>query len=189
MKNPSPYIKLYLTVAIATVIFVALALGIVLPLLQKINLITAQYIDTKQQIVNIEKKRSQITLIEKEYDSIKYSVDKIDATLADQANFLDALIKLENLAESTGNKHSITILEEAKSKKEPMANVATSKYLFFRIVLQGSFENVMSFINNLENADFYNKIEKIEAVKEVKTTAQGIEEDVKATMEVKIYTK
>lgn len=183
MNHLKPQIKLYITIAIAIIIFSGISIGVVLPLIKKINSQVSRYTETKQQIVDIEKKRSQIAATEKEYEAIKDSILQIDSALTDQANFLDALMKLEKLAEDTGNKHEISVIDQSKK------DVSTLKSLSFRITLRGPFANIMNFINNFENAQFYGKIEKIEMAKEDRVVNQILVEEVKAVMEIKIYTK
>lgn len=179
----TPQIKLYITIAIIIVIFITTIIGAVLPLVKKIGDISGQYLNTEQQIVNAVEKRNQIFKIEQEFNEIKDSISKINSSLTDSSKFLDVLIKLEQLAESQGNRHEISILEPQKKDSSQF------KHLFFRIILIGSFNSVMNFINQLENANFYGKIEKIEITK----TPQNIQEanpaeDIKATLEVKIFT-
>lgn len=179
----TPQIKLYITIAIIVAIFIAIIIGTILPLIKKIDDIAKQYLNTSQQIVDAVEKRNQISKIEQEFNEIKDSIFKINSSLADSSKFLDVLIKLEQLAESQGNRHEISILEAPKKDSSQF------KYLFFRIILKGSFNSVMNFINQLENADFYSKIEKIEITK----PSQNVQEatpagDIKATLEVKIFT-
>lgn len=183
MNRLTPQIKLYITIAIFISLFVGISISVILPLIKKINSKTQQYTDTKQQIVNIETKRNQISVIEKEYDLIKDSISQIDSALIEQTDFLDALMKLEKLAEETGNRHEISIIDQSKK------DASALKSLSFRITLRGSFANTMTFINNLENASFYSKIEKLEMAKEDRVVNQILIEEVKSTIEIKIYAK
>lgn len=184
MKQIPPQIKLYITIAIAMAIFIPLTIGVVMPLTKKIDATTAEFLNTKQQIVNIGEKRNQVAIIEGEFDIIKDSINKIDSALTDQSDFLTALIGLEKIAESAGNRHEISIVEPPKTAD-------ALKFLYFRIILSGTFPSIMNFINNLENAQFYSAIEKIEFAKMDKSQL-GIRptaENMKAIIEIKIYTK
>lgn len=181
--------KLYITIPAIILIFIVTIFGVIRPLVKKIDSLSAEYLDTRQKITDTEAKRNQFAKMEKEYDKIKDRVAKIDFSLIDPEKFLDIVIQLEQAAENAGNRHEITILEI--SKKETSSQL---KYLPFRIVLYGTFQNALNFINNLENAGFYNKIEKIEMVKLESVTsqqlAQGAKEgDIKTTMEIKIFTR
>lgn len=190
MKYYSPKIKLYITIAVIVFIFLGLFLGGILPLINKINLLSSQYIVTKQQIINIEEKRNQIYKLETEYNQIKDSIEKINGSLIDPSKFLDTIIKLEQMAEQTHNRHDITIIEQDANPKK---NIPPQKYLAFRIILIGSFKDSINFINTLENSNFYSRIDKVEMVKadtlpNPDPTQIIKETDIKTTLEVKIFT-
>lgn len=190
MKNLSPKTKLYLTAGASAAIFALMISFITLPLINKISATSQEYLDIKQQIANIEENRNQIAKLEKEYDTIKEGISKIDATLANPSDFLNTIIKLEQIGEKTGNKYKISVIDESSAKK----SAEPKQYLPFRVVLYGDFAGAMDFINKLENADFYANIEKVEMSKLDKLTldqaSEGIKEgDIKTIMEIRIFTK
>lgn len=194
MKSASIKTKLYVTLIASVSIFIALGAGVVFPLIKKISAISEEFTNTKQQIANIGEKRSQILKLEKEYDAIKDSVSSINNALADSSNFLSVLVKLEQMAGQTGNKYEISIIEDNVSAKKTEQASEPKKYLAFKTTIYGSFASSMSFINNLENYDFYANIEKIEMVKLDKLTLDQIslgakEGDIKTSMEIKIFTQ
>lgn len=190
MSRYSPKTKLYVTIVAIILIFLGLIGGAILPLINKINSLSSQYTNTKQQIVNIEEKRNQISKIETEYNQIKDSIDKINNSLIDPTKFLDTIIKLEQMAEQTDNRHDITIIEQdPKAKKSG----AQPKFLAFRVILIGSFQNSMNFMNTLENSNFYSRIDKVELAKANTLPnpdpSQTIKEtDIRTILEVKIFT-
>lgn len=191
MNRYSPKTKLYATIIIIILIFIGLFAGAILPLINKINSLSLQYTDTRQQIVDIEEKRNQISKVETEYDQIKDSINKINNSLIDPAKFLDTIIKLEQMAEQTDNRHDITIIEQ--DPKTIKKNITQPKFLAFRVILIGSFQDSVNFINTLENADFYSRIDKVEIAKANTLPNpdpnQAIREtDVKTILEVKIFT-
>lgn len=190
MSNLSPKTKLYLTAGIIVALFAALFLFIALPLIGKISATSQEYLDIKQQIANIEENRNQIMKLEKEYDAIKEKISKIDATLANPSDFLNTIIKLEQIGEKTGNKYKISVIDEPAAKK----SAEPKQYLPFRVILYGDFAGAMDFINKLENADFYANIEKMEMSKLDKLTldqaSEGVKEgDIRTIMEIRIFTK
>jgi len=190
MRHYSPKTKLYATIAIVVFIFLSLLLGGVLPLINKIHSLSSQYVDTKQQIINIEDKRNKISTVENEYRQIKDSVGKINGSLIDPEKFLDVIIKLEQMAEQTHNRHDIVIIDQdSKSKKSG----SQLKYLALRIALIGSFQDSIDFMNTLENSNFYSRIDKVEMVKASTLSSPNQtqitkEADIKTTLEVKIFT-
>ncbi len=132
--------------------------------------------------------------LEKEYKTIKDSVSLIDKALADSSDFLDILVRLEEIAGQTGNKYEISIAEDTAPAKKSEQSAEQKKYLIFKTIIYGSFANSMSFINRLENADFYASIDKIEMTKLDKLTMDQIalgakEGNIKTSMEIKIFTK
>lgn len=190
MNHYSSGTKLYATVTIVVLFFLSLFLGGVFPLVNKINSLSSQYIDTKQQIINIEDKRNKISTVENEYNQIKDSIGKINNSLIDPAKFLDVIIRLEQMAEQTHNMHDIVIIEQdGKSKKSG----SQLKYLAFRITLIGSFQDSINFMNTLENSNFYSKIDKVEMIKantisNPDPTQITKEANIKTTLEAKIFT-
>lgn len=190
MNRYSPKTKLYITTAMIALIFLGLIGGAILPLINKISYLSSQYTDTKQQIINIAEKRNQISKIETEYNQIKDSIEKINNSLVDPIKFLDIIIKLEQMAERTNNRHDITIIEQdSRAKKDN----SQAKFLAFRVVLIGSFQDSINFMNTLENSSFYARIDKVEMVKASTLPNpdpnQTIKEtDIKTTLEVKVFT-
>lgn len=190
MKNLLPRTKLYLTASAAIILFIALFFFAALPILNKISSTSQEYLEIKQQTSNIEENRNQIIKLEKEYGAIKNDISQIDAALANPSDFLNIVIKLEQISEKTGNKYRISIIDDTTTKK-----IGEQKqYLPFRVVLYGNFAGAMDFINKLENADFYAGIEKIEMSKLEKLTLDQISEgakegDIRTIMEIKVFTK
>lgn len=194
MKINSPKANLYITLFIVIIILLALILGTIFPLIKKISAISEKFSDTKQQIINIEEKRGQILKLEKEFETIKDSLSSIDKALVDSSDFLNILVRLEEIAGQTGNKYEIAITEDVATQKKPEQSTEQKKYLIFKTVIYGSFTNSANFINRLENADFYANIEKIEIIKLDKLTIDQIaigakEGDLKTSMEIKIFTR
>lgn len=190
MKNLPPKTKLYLTAGTAVAFFAVLFFFIALPLINKISSASQEYIEIKQQISNIEENRNQIIKLEKEYSAIKNDISQIDAALANPSDFLNIIIKLEQISEKTGNKYKISIIDDTTAKKTS----EQKQYLPFRVVLYGDFAGAMDFINKLENADFYAGIEKIEMSKLERLTldqmSEGAKEgDIRTIMEIKVFTK
>lgn len=196
MNKITPQIKLYITMTIIAIILITVFFGAVIPIINKTDSLKEEYLSIKQQIADTRERRNQVEKVEKEFETIKNSIIKIDMALADSSKFLDTIIKLEQLAEKTENRHNITIIEEPKYQKGAKeATPPSFKNIPFKIILYGTFENAMKFINDLENAQFYSKIEKIEMSKMDKLTTEDLknngaqEGDIKTTMDIKIYTK
>lgn len=194
MKSTSLKTKLYITLIVSTSTFIALGVGIIFPLIKKISAISEEFTNTRQQIADIGEKRSQILKLEKEYGAIKDSVSSINSALADSSDFLSTLVKLEQMAGQAGNKYEISIIEDSAAAKKTEQAAEPKKYLAFKTNIYGSFANSISFVNNLESADFYASIEKIEMVKLDKLTLDQIslgakEGDIKTSMEIKIFTR
>lgn len=196
MNKITPQIKLYITMVIIAIILIAVFFSVVIPVINKTNSLKEEYLSIKQQIADTRERRNQVEKVEKEFETIKNSIIKIDMALADSSKFLDTIIKLEQLAEKTENRHNITITEEPKYQKGAKEMASPSfKNISFKIILYGTFENAMKFINDLENSQFYSKIEKIEMSKMEKLAIEDLknngaqEGDIKTTMDIKIYTK
>lgn len=188
MKISNPKTNFYLTVAIIIFAIFGIILGGGGSIIWKIKTSSEKILEIKQQIANAEAKRDNTIKLEKEFEIIKKNLAQINKTLKDPSRFLEIIIELEKLAEQNGNKHQITIVEETKKAKTP----SSAKYLLFRINLFGSFNNAMNFISDLENADFYSQIGKIEMSKMDKLTPEQIAEgaqigDIETIMEVKIF--
>lgn len=195
MNKITPQIKLYITMAIIASILIAVFFGAVIPIINKTDSLKEEYLSIKQQIADTRERRNQVEKVEKEFETIKNSIIKIDMALADSSKFLDTIIKLEQLAEKTESRHNI-IIEEPKYQKGAKEAVSPLfKNISFKIILYGTFENAIKFINDLENAQFYGKIEKIEMSKMEKLTMEDLknngaqEGDIKTTMDIKIYAK
>lgn len=121
----------------------------------EIQKMIARHEDKIKKISEIDRMRQQYKLIEGSAKDIGviFSSDKV----------VEVIEKIEKMAEETGNKISIEIDEIKKDEKKSTDNKkqnnvlqpAVENYITMRIKLEGSFRNLVEFVNKVEKFDYY----------------------------------
>jgi hypothetical protein len=100
--------------------------------------------------------------------------------ILDENSEVDFIKKLESLAENTGNRINLKILEgekkdtapavkgaKEKSGEEIKKNLASDKYIIIQINLEGDYMKLLNFIHKLETFNYYANIVSIDVVKSI----------------------
>jgi len=107
--------------------------------------------------------------------------------IVDSSQEVDFIEKLETLAEETGNKIELKILENytdqdvskkpaaGKDKNETdeiRASLPYGKYLVVQVILEGSYDNFLNFIYKLENFNYFVNVLSVSLGKEARENTQ-----------------
>jgi hypothetical protein len=107
--------------------------------------------------------------------------------IVDSSREVDFIEKLETLAEETGNKIELKILEnytDQNASKSPAvskgkniadeirASLPYGKYLVVQVSLEGNYDNFLNFIYKLENFDYYVNVLSISLGKQAQENTQ-----------------
>lgn len=139
----------------------------------------------------MKKKLVEIPKIKEQYQKIKSDENKLDVLLSNEET-VSLIEKLEKLAQSTENKIKIAITEtnpnsrdviiakknETKAKTEVgkkttsiVEDLPSKDYLQIKITLNGKYNNVIKFMNKLENMQNYSDILSFQIKRSEESTA------------------
>jgi hypothetical protein len=148
-------------------------------------------IESQSYLLELEKKKEKISEAFLEYNASKDSIDTLNSALLSNDQDLNLVILIENTAKANMLNHEIMINDvRNKRSKDP-------RDINFQVNLSGSFLGVMNFIKYMEEAPYYLNIKNIsldrvssdlEAGGRGKLTFPLKENDVRASLIIKVYT-
>ena len=129
----------------------------------------------KEKISKLPSFKSQFEMITNEEEKVKIGVSK--------DNVVALLEKIEKISGETGNRVKIEIEntqdqnkkdvskskekeDDVKEEKKILENLPLDRFIKINIVLTGSYQNLISFLNKIENADYYSDIISIKISKD-----------------------
>lgn len=125
-----------------------------------------------------EKRIGKLDQIEKDFNEYNAKKDQVGKLLG-EGEEVDFIRNIESLADETGNKVSLEIIEkegqgEGKSQSsakkkdsgadndsEVLGKLAEEDALVFQINLEGDYQSLIKFLNKIENMDYYSTISSI----------------------------
>jgi hypothetical protein len=158
-----------LILGLPILIFAAVFL-LIIPQKEKIN---KQAEDVQKMIADHEareKKISELERMRQQYDLIKIN-DGNMGVLFSSDRVVEVIEKLEKIAQESENIIFIEIEDEAKKtaikttekdKNEEILRPLSEDYIKMNIRLEGSYRNLVEFINKIENADYYADISSVQ---------------------------
>ena len=110
------------------------------------------------------KKLTELPKMQQQFEFVSEKKSAIDVLLA-QDDAVLLIEKLEKLAESTGNKISITIPELQKKKtttkkeeKTILDTLPNDNFLLMDLMVSGNYQTVVSFMEKLESMEYLNDV-------------------------------
>lgn len=180
--------KIYLTLAISMVIIVVLLLLLICPLVDKIKALSAELKDRNDIVSSYEAKSSDyLNWLRDEHTGLESGISKIDKSFVAPERAIDFILTVEQIAALTSNYQEIKEISSAEEKN----------ILSFQISLWGTFPNLIKFLAQLENIDYFIDSSSLQTTRieerNLNTLAdKGITVsagDVKGILEIKIYAK
>ena len=124
-------------------------------LTSKIISSSAQLTEEKGVLEVTQKNWEQITRSQKETQSIKSELAKIDEAFVSKNEPIEFIDLLENLAQKTNNLFGIELMTLGADPKK------SENALLFQIRLTGNFSNLMHFLNYLENMKYQAQVQTL----------------------------
>ena len=146
MMNGTSYKKKSVTAAVFVVASLAILGGGGWFLTSQIISSSAQLTEQKGMLEATQINWDQITRSQKELQSIKPELARIDEAFVPKDQPIEFINLLESLAQRTHNLFEISLTTGDVKKKEDG--------LFFQVRLTGSFSNLMHFLNYLQNMKY-----------------------------------
>ena len=137
---------------------------------------SAQLTEKKGMLEATQKNWGQITHSQKELQSIKPELVKIDEAFVPEDQPIEFINLLESLAQRTNNLFEISLTQVSDPKKKEDG-------LFFQVRLTGSFSNLILFLNYLQNMKYRIQVRSLNinaygggvaSIKEVEVPANSV---------------
>jgi len=170
------------SLGIALVVLILFILLVVLPLVGKIKQLAQEYLVNQEILTKLDQREYLFKDWEKDYQEKQDQLLMIEKIFLSQEEVVSFISTLEDVAQQTGNVFEIKKAQSYTSPVEENGEI----FLSLQISLQGSFNNLLLFLANLENSPYppYRllEIDKL-SVSQLK---QG---DLNTTLEVKVFTQ
>ncbi len=178
MKN-----NIYITVIIFTVIALALALGLVLPLFLSIKGDSENLILMKNTAVSLTTQNDIIENFKKKYEEYKPNLEKADHLFPDSKNPIDVIEFLEKTAKNSGINLRTTLSLSSGKKNQSVMN--------FQLSSNSTYSKIVDFSEKLENGPYLIEIENITMRNSDTDTSQKKHpsENIDATFSIQVYAK
>ncbi len=186
MINPKR--KIFFTSALFIFLILGTIFCLVAPLFSTITKDSSEYLSQKEKLISVEKKKGELTNIEKTYADTEPNWAKIEAIFVKAEEPVGFIDFLERAAQQLNLSIQISLANK-ETEKKPWPG------MYFQIKTAGSFSNFMKFLENLESAPYLIEVENMD-IKGVSGTQAGLGTlkslktgDAQVTLDVKVYTK
>lgn len=174
MKNLSAKQKIYLIIGIIILIFGLLIFFVAKPLLSKINEIGSKFKQTRETVFLLQQKRNDVQDLEKYHSDFKEPGERIEKVFLSTSaeSVLDFFALLDDISKKINVNIDVGNPEE---KNDKFSKISSS------LMVTGSLENTIRFLEALENLPYFLEIKQ----SEMKFTGQ--ENLVKTRLVIVIY--
>lgn len=180
--------KIYLTLIISAIIIIALLLLLVSPLVGKIKSLSADLIEKKSMIFSYQERGGEyLETLRGEYTELEPKILEINSSFANPEKAIDFILTMERVAFLTNNYQEIKEVSSTKGE-----NV-----LSFQISLWGSFPNLIKFLTQIENMNYFVDSNSLQITRIDEKELKGLSDkeiavsagDIKSIINIKTYTK
>lgn len=180
--------KIYLTLVILIVVIIVLLLLLICPLVDKIKALSAELRDRNDIVSSYKAKSSDyLNWLRDEYTGLESEISKIDKSFIASEKAIDFILAVEQVAVLTSNYQEIKEISSPEEKD----------ILSFQIFLWGTFPNLIKFLAQLENMDYFVDSSSLQITRIEKRDLRTLSErgiDVSAgntrtVLDIKVYTR
>lgn len=171
--------KIYITSITSAIIIIALILILVTPPVKKIKSLSANLVEKKSLTSTYEKRGGDyLKNLKNKYIELEPQISKINKSFIDSGRVIDFILAVEKAAALTNNYLEI---KEISS---------------FQISLWGSFSNLIKFLAQLENMDYFVDSDSLQITKIGEKSLKDLIDkgiivstgDIKSVINIKTYT-
>jgi len=179
--------KTYLALVVSAIIVIALLVFLIGPLVSKIKLISSILKEKKSAITSLEERSGDyLKFIQNKYNELEQKISKINNSFNDPEKAVDFIVAVEKIAVLTNNYQQIR--ETSSTEKNVLS---------FQISLWGSFPNLIEFLAQLENMNYFvdsaslqiTRIDERELTSLIEKKVRVSDGDVKSVINIKTYAK
>lgn len=164
--------KIYTILSIFALVSLLLAVFFIYPLLKGIEKNSDDLVSAKNNMVALDSQISETEKFQKNYESYKPDLEKIDQLFVDQNNPVSFFEFLEKTADSSKITSQISLQSSSKNSQP---------FILFQFSSKGNFSDMLDFIKKIENGPYLIEIESL--------TIQNSQDKAEATFSIKVFTK
>ena|SRR3989344_6710009 len=176
--------KFYLHIAISILVLGCLAFGSSV-VFGMVKTESGKLTSQKVELIQIQEKRTKIFEASQEYERIKESIEKLNSSILLENEELKFIVFIESISKQNRVNYDLNISN------------TTDSNIVFQVNAAGAFNDMLSFIKQIENSPYYANIENISMTK-AKSSVGGAEfkgklnyplgpNDVKTSLIIKVY--
>lgn len=156
--------KLVIISSVSIIILTLFVLFIIKPVILKLENLSGTILGKKAELESLTQEKTVLPRQEKELGNLKDELPKILRAIPTQDEVINFIIDLEQIAHKNNITQSINIKEgtaKAEKKEEEL------KGSVFKLTLAGSFPDIINYIINLENLEYYAGINSLNITHQV----------------------
>lgn len=182
--------KIYISLIVSTITILSLILILTIPLIKEIKSLSANFVEKQNLEFSYETRAGDyLKNLKNNYSGLEPQISKINKSFVDSERVIDFIVAVEQAAALTNN------YQEIRETSAPATE--QNNTLFFQVSLWGSFSNLIKFLVQLENLDYFVdssalQITRIDERELKSLTDKGIMAsagDVRSIINIKTYTK
>lgn len=187
--------RIYLTIGITLAIVILLLLLLILPMVNKIKELSAGFVEKSNLLASYkEKSGDYFAGLKSEYADTESRIAEINKYFVNPEKAIDFIMAVEQIAVKTNNYQEI---REINPPASPAGGPEENNALLFQVSLWGSFPNLVKFLAQLENMNYFVdsnslQVSKIEQRDLTRLKDRGIEVltgDIGSVINIKAYTR
>jgi len=168
--------KIYISIGAFIGVHLLLIVLVIIPLVRTIENNSKELLLTKEELIFFSDARENLLNIEDSFQEVGPDLEKIDTLLVDAEIPINFINFLKKSAVQSNVSLGVSLVGSRTIKEDPWLSLSS------RLVLSGSFLNVMRFIDKLENSKYLIEIQEL-SIKKVE------EEKVDASLTIKVFAK
>lgn len=183
--------KIYLALSASAIVIIVLLLFLISPSVSKLKALSRNLNENNSTLLSYKEKGGDyLAQLKSDYNVLGQKISEINNSFVNPEKAIDFILAVEHLANITKNYEEIVEITPQQEKQE-------SKALFFRVSLIGSFPNLVKFLAQLENMDYFVDFDSLDiitidegdlaALKDKNIVASA--GDIKSAINIKVYTK
>ena len=194
MKIASKKKKLVIISSVSIIILTLFVLFIIKPVILKLENLSGTILGKKAELESLTQEETVLPRQEKELGNLKDKLPKILRAIPTQDEVINFIIDLEQIAHKNNVTQSINIKEETAKAEKKEGGLKES---VFKLTLAGSFPDIINYIINLENLEYYADINLLNITHQV-SAPETVSEvgptklepgNVNANLDVALYVK
>ncbi len=115
----------------------------------------------KQRLLTIAKtERLSVVTLQNDFEKIKPFFPALESAFPNENNLYYTVKQIETLGDRTGNKVSVQVTSSAVLTDE----ITGARYVSFRAILDGNYETLRRYLQELNKASFFVKIDSLSII-------------------------